>query len=404
AKDLIASGGAYRCFCSEARLAEMRLEQQANKQAPRYDRLCRDLSAEVIEEKIKNGYKYVIRQKMPLDGEVKVSDELRGEIIFKAADLDDQVLIKSDGVPTYHFANIVDDHLMQISHVTRGEEWLPSFPKNILLYQAFGWTPPKFIHLPLLLNKGGGKLSKRQGDVFVEDYKNKGYLPEAITNFCALLGWHGKDDQELYTLGELVKKFNIEGLGASPAIFDLEKLNYFNGYYLRKKNLNELLELCLPYLINENVLENVGRGQFKIINSGQIIKTKQLKNIVALTQARLISASDVSELSKFIWLEPSYKAELLKWKDLEMSIIKSNLEELNRELEVINPRQWDKDFLEQLIINYLKTHNKKNGDYLWPLRVALSGQKNSPGPFEIAGALGKEVGLKRIKRAIEMIK
>jgi len=403
AKELVASGQAYRCFCSEDRLAQMRADQQTHKQAPRYDRLCRDLSAEEIDNKIKEGYKYVIRQKMPLDGEVKVYDELRGEIVFKAEDLDDHVLVKSDGVPTYQFANIVDDHLMEISHVTRGEEWLPSFPKNILLYQSFGWAPPKFIHLPLILNKGGGKLSKRQGDVFVEDYKNKGYLPEAITNFCALLGWHSKDDQELYTLKELLKKFNLEGLGASPAVFDLEKLNYFNGYYLRKKSLKELTELCLPYLLNSGLIEQSGR-QFKSLSNGLTVSGSQLKKIIALTQERLVCLGDVVELSRFIWQETPYPVELLKWKDLDLKTIKANLEELKKELEAIDKKVWEKEKLEALIINYLKDHDKKNGDYLWPFRVALSGSKNSPSPFEIAGALGKEPSLARLRRAIELIK
>src|SRR5680860_362165 len=186
ANELIEQGKAYRCFCSAERLTVMRAEQEKNKKPPRYDRTCRELSAAEIEQKINAGDNFVIRQKMPLTGEVLVFDELRGEIKFAAADLDDHVLIKSNGIPTYQFASVVDDHLMEISHVTRGDEWLASFPKNILLYQAFGWTPPKFIHLPLLLNKTGGKLSKRQGDVFVEQYKDKGYLPEACLNFCAI--------------------------------------------------------------------------------------------------------------------------------------------------------------------------------------------------------------------------
>lgn len=404
ANDLIASGHAYRCFCSEERLTEMRNKQQENKQAPRYDRLCRQLSTEEIEEKIKAGYKYVIRQKMPLEGEVKVYDELRGEIVFQAADLDDQVLLKSDGVPTYQLANIVDDHLMEISHVSRGEEWLPSFPKNVLLYQAFNWPLPKFIHLPLILNKGGGKLSKRQGDVFVEDYKNKGYLPEAIVNFCALLGWHGKDDQELYTLKELEKKFNIEGMGASPAIFDIDKLNYLNGYYLRKKTLSELTEICLPHLLESEILEASGRNKYKVINDGRLIDKDDLKKIVALAQERMLCTSDIVELSRPIFQEPNYSSELLRWKDLDLQQIKENLIEISQELENTTDKDWEKEDLEKIIISYLKDNNKKNGDYLWPLRVALSGLKNSPGPFELAAALGKDLTLRRIKRSIEMIK
>jgi nondiscriminating glutamyl-tRNA synthetase len=275
--ELLAEGKAYHCFCSAERLEEMRNEQAANKQAPRYDRACRNLSQEEVDKKIAAGEKFVIRQAMPLEGEVKVFDELRGEIVFKASDLEDHVLIKSDGVPTYQFASVVDDHLMGISHITRGEEWLPSFPKNVLLYQAFGWEVPKFIHLPLILNKTGGKLSKRQGDVFVEDYKAKGYLPEALINFCALLGWHPKNDKEIFTLDELKSEFNIEGLGASPAVFDIEKLDYYNGHYIRQKEINELTKLCLPYLTE---LEN-DNEKFKTI-FGAEASFDFIKKVVAL--------------------------------------------------------------------------------------------------------------------------
>ena len=250
--ELLVKGGAYRCWCSAERLTAMRAEQTANHQPPRYDRTCRDLSQADITIKLKNNEPFVVRQKMPLEGEVKFFDELRGEIIFKAEDLDDHVLIKSDGMPTYQFANVVDDHLMKISHVTRGDEWLPSAPKNVLLYQAFGWEVPKLIHLPLILNKTGGKLSKRQGDVYVEDYRAKGYLPEALVNFCALLGWHAKGEKEIFTLAELEKEFSLEGLGASPAVFDLEKLDFYNGHYIRQKSLNDLTKLVLPYLSLKN--------------------------------------------------------------------------------------------------------------------------------------------------------
>jgi len=230
---LLNEGKVYRCFCTEDRLTEMRADQEARKLPPRYDRLCRDLSAAESDKRAAAGEPFVIRQKMPLEGKITVHDELRGDITFDATDLDDQVLIKSNGIPTYQFANVIDDHTMEISHVTRGDEWLSSYPKNILLYQALGWTAPKFIHFPLILNKEGGKLSKRKGDVFVEDYLAKGYLPEAIINFCALLGWHPKGDNEILSLDELVKEFFVSGIGISPAVFDIEKLNYYNGYYIR---------------------------------------------------------------------------------------------------------------------------------------------------------------------------
>lgn len=381
---LLAEDKAYRCFCTEERLAEMREKQQAEKLPPRYDRICRSLSAEESDAKAKSGEHYVIRQKMPLEGEVKVYDELRGEITFKNSDLDDHVLIKSNGIPTYHFASVVDDHLMQISHVTRGDEWLPSFPKNILLYQAFGWTPPKFVHLPLILNKGGGKLSKRQGDVFVEDYKQKGYLPEAIINFCALLGWHPKTDQEIFTLAELIREFSLDGMGISPAVFDLDKLNYYNGHYIREKTDEELAALCRPYL-EENGIRTEDADLNKVMN---------------VSRDRLKTLADITLLASYFFQEPQYDESLLIWKDLGLEKAKDNIRELQAVLESIKEDNWTKEHLEEEVFMYLKTNEKKNGDYLWPWRVCLSGEKNSPSPFEIAWVLGRQKTLQRMKKIL----
>lgn len=383
---LLEEKNAYRCFCSEERLTDMRLAQEARKEAPRYDRLCRNLKSKEIEEKLAAGEKFVIRQKLPLDGEIVVHDQIRGDIKFKLSDLDDHVLIKSDGVPTYHFANIVDDHLMKITHVTRGDEWLPSFPKNILLYKAFNWKEPKYIHLPLILNKTGGKLSKRQGDVFVEQYRDKGYLPEAIINFCSLLGWHGKNDKEIYSLKELEHEFSLDGIGASPAIFDIEKLDYYNGYYIRQKSISELTRLCLPYF------EKVGQ---------EIKNKKRLESFVALAQERMKKLEDIIEMTSFLFNLEDYDKELLSWKSLSVSEAKENLKNLISELNKIEEVNWNKDYLENYIITWIKEKGAKNGDYLWPLRVSLSGLKNSPSPFEIAGALGKNESLIRIEKALQ---
>jgi nondiscriminating glutamyl-tRNA synthetase len=264
-EELLKTKKAYHCFCTPERLQKKREEQQSKKLPSRYDKKCRDLSEEEIGQKIKAGEKFVIRQKIPLQGEVIVYDELRGEIKFKAKDLEDHVLIKSNGIPTYQFANVVDDHLMEISHVTRADEWISSFPKNVLLYQSFGWKIPKFIHFPVVLNKEGGKLSKRQGDVSVEDFKEKGYLPEALINFCALMGWHLKKskiknqnvnlEEEIFSMEELIKLFEIKDMRTSPSIFDIEKLNWMNGYYIRKMDLNKLTEMCVPYLIKNKLIK-----------------------------------------------------------------------------------------------------------------------------------------------------
>lgn len=384
AQELIDKGSAYRCFCTAERLEEMRAEQTAKKLPPRYDRCCRDLSENQINEKLSSGEEYVIRQKMPLEGEVNVNDEIRGDIKFQAADLDDHVLIKSNGIPTYQFASVVDDRLMEISHVTRGEEWLPSFPKNILLYQAFNWQSPKFIHLPLILNKTGGKLSKRQGDVFVEDYIANGYLQEAIINFCALLGWHPKHDKEILSLEEIKKEFSLDGVGSSPAVFDSEKLDYLNGYYIRQKGISELVELCRPYLHELDATLSVER----------------IEKMVTLAQERMKKLSDINDLSSFLISPPKYDSELLVWKKSTLEDAKLKLKEMHDFWNEIEEKNWQKETLEEKTLQYIKEKEGKNGDYLWPLRVSLSGLKNSPNPFEIAWALGKEESLKRIKEAI----
>ncbi len=394
ADKILALKEAYPCFCTSERLEKMRADQQAKKLPPRYDRTCRDLSEKEIEGKIKNGEKFVIRQKMPLEGEIIVHDELRGDIKFRAEELDDHVLIKSNGIPTYQFASVIDDYEMEISHVLRGDEWISSFPKNILLYKSFGWTPPKFIHLPLVLDKKGGKLSKRGNDVAVEDYKEKGYLPEALLNFCALLGWHPKSDNEILSLKELEKEFNIRDLSVSPAIFDVEKLDYFNGYYIRHKNIDELVELCKPYL--KTNLEKGTRSKEQGANF--------IKKVVALEQERLKKLSEIGELTELFFVDKlEYPAELLVWKKMEKNQVKNNLEKIHELLEKIPDENWTNDSIEEDIKSYIEAKNERVGEYLWPMRVALTGREASPSPFDVAEVLGKEESLKRIKQAINKL-
>lgn len=393
ADKLLAEKKAYRCFCSAERLEKMRAEQATNKQAPRYDRACRYLSEQEIEKKITAGEKYVIRQAMPETGKVIVHDELRGDIIFKAKELEDHVLVKSDGVPTYQLANVVDDYLMNISHVTRGEEWIPSAPKNVLLYQAFGWQIPKFIHLPLILNKSGGKLSKRQGDVFVEDFKRAGYLPQALINFCALLGWHPKGDNELFSLDQLEKEFNIEGMGASPAVFDLEKLDYYNGYYIRQMDIKELTELCKPYLME--LAKNASPEQQT---------DEYLQRVVKLEQERLKKIADITDKTKYFFNQNlDYDPSLLIWKKSDQAGAKDCLQQTLEQLDKITEVHWTQSSLEEAMMTYIQSQEAGVGDYLWPMRVALTGEKNSPGPFEVAETLGKKLSLDRLQQAINLL-
>ena len=401
AEALLKKGGAYHCFCTAEKLAQARERQQAEKKPPRYDRACRELAEAEVKKRIDSGEKFVIRQKMPLDGEIIVHDELRGDIKFMAADLDDQVLIKSDGMPTYQFANVVDDHLMKISHVLRGDEWLSSFPKNILLYQAFNWAAPKFIHLTLTLNKEGGKLSKRQGDVAIEDYRSKGYLPEAILNFCVLQGWHPsasaktpKDCDEILSLDQMIEYFDYKDMGTSPAIFDIEKLDYFNGYYIRQMSLEKLAKLCLPFM-GENL---------KLTKDSRKQSDDYIKKAIGLEQERLKKLSEIGELTEFFFMdELNYETELLIWKKLDKKQVKENLQVIYDLLEKIADNDWLKENIEKDIIDYLKEKELKVGDYLWPARVALTGLAASPGPFEVAEVLGKAESLKRINQAIKKL-
>lgn len=395
--ELLAKGAAYRCFCTPERLQKMKEEQEAKKLPPRYDRVCRDLSEKEIEKKLAASESFVIRQKLPLSGEIAVADEIHGEIKFKLETLEDHILIKSDGWPTYQFANVIDDYEMRITHVVRGDEWLSSFPKNILLYRAFGWTPPKFIHIPLILNKEGGKLSKRQGDVAVEDFRAKGYLPEALINFCALLGWHPRGDNEILSLEQIVKEFALEQIGTSPAIFDIDKLDYFNGYYIRQKSLDELVKLCLPFFVERGVIKEVS-------SFNKEIDFNYLRGVVALEQERIKKLSDIAEATGFFFVaELKYDKELLVWKKLTLAEVKKNLAEVYRLLEKVPADEWTKHSVKDEIMTHLAAKGLKTGDYLWPLRAALTGRPASPGPFEVAEVLGKVESLKRVKAAIEKI-
>ncbi len=388
--ELLKTGDAYRCFCSRERLDKMRMEQKEKGMPSRYDGKCRHLSQLESENKMKAGEKFVVRQKIPIKQSITVKDKLRGNIIFNPEDLTDHILTKSDGLPTYQLASVVDDHLMKISHVIRGEEWIPSFPKNILLYQAFGWQEPEFIHIPLTLNQDKGKLSKRYADVAVESYKDKGYLPQALINFCALAGWHPKNDQEILAMEQMIEQFQIQDAKISPSVFDINKLNYLNGYYIRQKNIDELTDLCLPYL-KENFSAEIKNYK----------KEKSfLKNVVSLEQERLKYLSEITELTSFFFKEvPDYNSQLLIWKKMSTQQVSQNLNKLYELLAIINNKQWTQKNIEEKIVSFIKDNSLVVGNFLWPMRVSLTGRQNSPGPFEVAEVLGKEETLARVEHA-----
>lgn len=382
--ELIENGHAYHCFCSTERLEEMRKFQQLNKLPTGYDGRCRDIDPAEAKKRALAGEKHVIRMKMPKEGETVFNDLVRGEVRFKNELIDDQVIVKSDGFPTYHLAVVVDDHFMQISHIIRGEEWLPSVPKHLQLYKYFGWEVPEMAHLPLILNPDKSKLSKRQGDVAVEDYIKKGYLKEAIINFVAFLGWNPGDERELFTLQELVKEFDIAKVAKAGAVFNLQKLDWFNKEYMKKLSDEELVNLARPFFAASGVEPGAD--------------DKQLAKVISLERERVTTLAELPAALSFVFKLPDYDAGLLVWKKSSSEELRKVLPELREFLSGL--KYWDKEKLEKKVGEWIKDSGYTNGAVLWPMRVALSGQENSPGPFEIAEVLGKDETLARLDGAI----
>ena len=398
AQQLLDGGKAYKCFCTPERLQEMREDQQARKCMPKYDRHCLSLSKEEIQKKIDNKEPYVIRQLIP-DSELNFHDLIRGDMRFHGKDTDDQVLIKSDNHPTYHLAKVVDDHEMCITHVIRGEEWLPSTPKHIWLYEALGWEPPQFAHIPLLLNPDKTKLSKRQGDVAAEDYMKKGYLKEAMINFIAFLGWNPGTEEEIFTLAELTKHFSLERVQKGGAIFNVEKLDWFNGHYIREKSTLELAKMLLPKLkkltqITEEELEE-----------GTSEEANLLLKYMDCIQTRMKTLNDGPEMLRpFLLKDLDYDTALFEHK--KMKVDKSTailaLENSLPALEALEDYS-DEEPIKAALSEVIQKLGVKNGCVLWPLRVALTNEQYSPGTFELIMIMGKEITLARIKSALKAL-
>ncbi|HBR71309.1 MAG TPA: glutamate--tRNA ligase [Candidatus Moranbacteria bacterium] len=396
AQQLVAEGKAYYCFCEPERLEKMREEQTKENTAPMYDRYClHNLSAEQINENIKKNCSYTIRLKVPQDDRVVFDDMIRGKVSFSTNTIDDQVLLKSDGFPTYHLANVVDDHLMGITHTIRAEEWLPSTPKHVLLYRAFGWSVPIFAHLPLLLSTEKKKLSKRQGDVAVEDYVKKGYLKEALINFVALLGWNPGEGKtkEIFSMEELISEFNISKVHKAGAVFDLKKLDWINGQYIKKLSLEDLYEKTLPFLKEKDFFKN---------SPEECREEQYIKKILAVEQERMSKLSDIGDENKFFFNDIFvYDTGLLRWKNMSDDEIKESLKKAKLVFENISEEEWLKEKLEEKL---LEAAGENRGNLLWPLRVALTGQQHSPSPFDVALIIGKNESLRRIDRASALLK
>lgn len=391
AEDLVKKNAAYYCFCTSKRLEEMRKKQIAQKQIPRYDKKCRDLSPQDIKEKMQAKIPHVIRMSVPKDGTTSWHDKVRGKVSFEHVNIDDQVLLKSDGFPTYHLAVVVDDHMMQITHVFRGEEWLSSTPKHLLLYKALNWNPPVFVHLPLIVDTDRKKLSKRKGDLSVSSFYSKGYLMRSLINFVALLGWNPKSTEEIFTKEELVTAFSIEKINKAAAVFDIKRLNWLNSQYIKSMNDHEFTERCTHFL-----------KQKKIDISS--IDFDDLSKVLHLDKMRIEKLEDVGTETDFFFESTlTFSKNLLRWKGMTFEDIKHMLEISLGEFSSIQNSKFKSNEIENIFFSRIKKDNLKTGEILWPLRVSLTGKKNSPGPFESAEILGKKRSLERVQDAINKL-
>ena len=385
AKKLIEQGDAYYCFCDKERLESLKTEV-AGKEITVYDKHCLHLSKEEIEANLAAGKPYVIRINMPTEGTTTFHDELYGDITVENNELDDMILIKSDGYPTYNFANVIDDHLMGITHVVRGNEYLSSAPKYNRLYEAFGWEIPKYIHCPLITNEDHQKLSKRCGHSSYEDLLDQGFLTEAIVNFVALLGWSPSSDNEIFSLEELVKEFDYHRISKSPAVFDRVKLRWMNGEYMKKMDDEKFYEMALPYL------------------KEVITKDLDFHKIAAMVKTRIEVFPDIKDHVDFFEKVPEYETSMYVHKKMKTNE-ETSLQVL-REVQPLLEAQEDfsNDALFEMLSAYAKEHGYKVGYVMWPIRTALSGKQMTPaGATEILEVLGKEESLVRIQAAIDKL-
>lgn len=392
AEQLVNEGKAYYCFCTKERLESLHNDSiNGSNFLGGYDRRCRDLSKEEVEGLLSDGTPYVIRQKVPLEGFTTFKDSIFGEINVENSEIEDQILLKSDGYPTYNFANVIDDHLMNINYVVRGSEYLSSTPKYNLLYEAFNWEIPTYIHLPLIMGKNSdgtiSKLSKRHGSTSFENLVNEGFLPQAIINYIALLGWCPKDNQEIFSMQELIDVFDISGISKSPSIFDYNKLMWFNGEYIRNMTIDEFASLAIPY--------------FK----QSIKKELDWLKVASILHQRVTQLTQIPEMVRFFDKLPQYENELFINKksktNLENSV--TMLENVIAALEKID--NWNYEILHDCLINLATQLQVKNGTLMWPTRIALAGMTVTPGgAIEILDILGRDESIRRLKLGLDKLR
>ena len=386
AKKLVEKGEAYYCFCDKERLESLRTEV-AGKEISVYDKHCLHLSKEEVEANLAAGKPYVIRQNNPTEGTTTFEDEIYGDITVDNAELDDMILIKSDGFPTYNFANVVDDHLMGITHVVRGNEYLSSSPKYNRLYEAFGWEVPIYVHCPLITDENHTKLSKRCGHSSFEDLIEQGFLTEAVINFVALLGWRPSDNQEIMSLQEMIEKFDYRHMSKSPAVFDYTKLKWMNGEYMKAMDPDKFYEMALPYM-KEVITRDV-----------------DFKKIARMVQTRIEVFPDIREHIDFIENLPEYDVAMYTHKKMKTNE-QTSLQVLTDVLPLLEAQEdFSNDALYQLLLGYANEKEYKNGYVMWPIRTAVSGKQMTPGgDTDLMEVLGKEESIARIKKGIDLLK
>lgn len=388
AKQLVEQGEAYYCFCTKERLESLKskVSEEESKEIIHYDKHCLQLSKEEIEENLAKGIPYVIRQNNPIEGTTTFHDIIYGDITVENAELDDMILIKSDGFPTYNFANVVDDHLMEITHVVRGNEYLSSSPKYNRLYEAFGWEVPEYVHCPTITNEEHKKLSKRCGHASYEDLLEQGFLTEAIVNFVALLGWSPAEDREIFTLEELIKEFDYHRINKSPAVFDMVKLKWMNGEYLKAMEFEPFYTMAEPYI------------------KEVITKEMNLKKVAALVKTRIEIFPDIKDHIDFFEEVPEYDVAMYTHKKMKTNP-ETSLSVLKEVLPILEAQaDYSNDALYQTLVKYIEEKGYKNGYVMWPIRTAVSGKQMTPGgATEIMEIIGKEESITRIKKAIEKL-
>ena len=379
AEELIEKGYAYYCFCSKERLDDVKNQQKADGKIPRYDGLCRGVSIEDAKKRIANGESYVIRLKLPENRDIVFEDVIKGRITINTNDMDDQVLIKADGFPTYHFAVVVDDHLMGITHIVRGDEWISSTPKHIYLYEALGFEKPIFVHLPTVLNKSGKKLSKRNDDASVEDFRLKGYLPEALINYLALVGWSPESNEEILSLDEMVKQFSFDRVSKSGGVFDVDKLDWVNAQYIRKMEVSELAKLVKPYLVKAGFIK-------------EDICEKRLELITKTFQESISRLPEIIEQSRFLFEDVAVEPDALKMRNVEhIEILKEKMKEELSQIE-----EMDEETAKGFMKKVQKASGFKGKDLYMPVRALLTGQVHGPELSNILEILGKGEILRRL--------